>query len=425
MSKSSGKQSGIIIALVVLVVVLVIALTYLGVFGSTEKQYQWYTTFKATSDQPYGTKFMSELLKTYRPGGKFTYNDKKPLHELLDSVRTDKPTDYIFIGQSLYLSEKDDDALRSFVSAGNNAFISSTSAPDEFIAWIYDTDECSAELDYKEPYADFVELNFFHDTLRRDRGYIYRFRMGNKDMTYNWSWLNADVFCDSTRSIVPLGYIAPDHVNFLKIPYGEGNVFIHTNPLVFTNYFLTKKDKMAYVSGVFSHLDGTDVIWDEYSKVPIRRDVNDYDSPLYYILKQPSLKYAWWMMIGFVILYVVFAARRTQRVIPIVEPKANTSLEFVKLISSLHFQNGNHLDIARKKMKYFQYFIRAKYGIQTQHSREEQIKRLAEKSKVNEQQVRSIFEQYDVIEKHAHYNTAQDRLVDFYYSIEYFYKHCK
>ncbi len=57
-------------------------------------------------------------------------------------------------------------------------------------------------------------------------------------------------------------------------------MFIHTNPLVFTNYFLTKKDKMAYVSGVFSHLDGTDVIWDEYSKVPIRRDVNDYDSPV-------------------------------------------------------------------------------------------------------------------------------------------------
>jgi hypothetical protein len=422
MSKSFGKQGIIIIGVLVLVVIV---LTYVGFMGSDDKHYQWFTTFKATSDQPYGTKFMRELLESYRPGGKFTYNDKKPLHQLLDSVRKDTPTDYIFIGQSLHLSAKDDVALRKFIGAGNNAFISTPTEPAEFMAWIHDSDECNAEFEYTYADTEFAELNFFHDTLRTENGYTYRFRMGNKDMSYNWASLHASTICDSTTSITPLGFIAPDKVNFFRMRYGDGNIFIHTNPLVFTNYFLTKKNKMAYVSGVFSHLDGTDVIWDEYSKVPLRRDDKDYDSPLYYILKQPSLKYAWWMMIGFIVLYVIFAARRTQRVIPVLEPKANTSLEFVKLISSLHFQNGNHLDIARKKMKYFQYFIRAKYGIQTQHSLEEQIKKLAEKSKVNEQQVRSIFEQYDMIEKHAHYNTAQDRLVDFYYSIEYFYKHCK
>jgi hypothetical protein len=423
MSKSFGKQGIIITGVLVLVVIV---LTYVGFMGSDDKQhYQWFTTFKATSDQPYGTKFMRELLESYRPDGKFTYNDKKPLHQLLDSVRKDTPTDYIFIGQSLHLSEKDDVALRKFIGAGNNAFISTPTEPAEFMAWIHDSDECNAEFEYTYDDTEFAELNFFHDTLRTESGYTYRFRMGNKDMPYNWASLHASTLCDSTTSITPLGFIAPDKVNFFRMRYGDGNIFIHTNPLAFTNYFLTKKNKMAYVSGVFSHLNGTDVIWDEYSKVPLRRDDKDYDSPLYYILKQPSLKYAWWMMIGFIVLYVIFAARRTQRVIPVLEPKANTSLEYVKLISSLHFQNGNHLDIARKKMKYFQYFIRAKYGIQTQHSLEEQIKKLAEKSKVNEQQVRSIFEQYDMIEKHAHYNTAQDRLVDFYYSIEYFYKHCK
>jgi len=344
---------------------------------------------------------------------------------LLDSTRQDRVTDYVFIGQSLYLSEKDTEALRKFIQAGNNAFIASLSETSDIVDLIYNRDECNADLAYKEADTEFAVLNFFHDTLRTERGYLYRFRVGNKDVSYNWSWLNPDMFCDSTRSAVPLGFISPDKVNFLKIPYGKGNLYIHTTPLAFTNYFLAKKEKMDYVSGVFSHLSGTDIIWDEYSKIPLRRDSNDFESPLHYILRQPALKYAWWMMLGSVILYVIFAARRTQRVIPVLEPKANTSLEFVKLIATLHYRNGNHFDIARKKMKYFQYFIRAKYGIQTQHAREIQIKKLAEKSKVNEQQVRAIFEQYDVIEKHEQYNTEQGRLVDFYYAIEYFYKHCK
>jgi hypothetical protein len=412
---NSERKSVIIVVSAILV--LLIALGYFGAFNSDDgKHYQWFTNYKASSDQPYGTLYMRKLLEKYRPAGKFTFNDKKPLRLLLDSTQQHHTTDYVFIGQSLYLSEKDTEALRNFISAGNNAFIASMGEPTDFAGWVYAQEECDADFVYKRGEAEFAVLNFYNDTLRTERGYLYRFRVGNKDIAYDWSWLDPGMFCDSTRSAIPLGFISPDKVNFL---------YIHTTPIAFTNYFLSKKEKMDYVSGVFSHLNGTDIIWDEYSKIPLRRDNNDIDSPLHYFLRQPALKYAWWMMLGSVILYLIFAARRTQRVIPVLEPKANTSLEFVKLISALHYRNGNHLDIARKKMKYFQYFIRAKYGIQTQHSREEQIKKLGEKSKVNEQQVRSIFEQYDVIEKHAHYNTEQGRLIDFYYAIEYFYKHCK
>ncbi len=47
--------------------------------------------------------------------------------------------------------------------------------------------------------------------------------------------------------------------------------------------------------------------------------------------------------------------------------KVNTAAEFLNVISSLHYQNPNHLDMARKKMRYFLYFIRAKYNINTQN----------------------------------------------------------
>jgi hypothetical protein len=419
---TTGKRNIILVAIGAAIALILI---YFALVDKMDKRYQWNTSFKASSEQPYGTKFIRELLETYRPGAKFTFNNKKPLHQLLDSVKKDHPTDYIFIGESLYMSEKDVDAMRNFISAGNNAFIASVDPPKGLTDWLYSVDECNAEFVYKTADTEFAVLNFFHDTLTTERGYLYRFREGDKDVPYSWTTLSPDIFCDSSTSVIPVGYITPNKVNFARIPYGSGNLYLHTTPIAFANYFVAKKDRMPYVTGVFSHLGGTDIIWDEYSKVPFRPQDKDLESPLHYILKQPTLKYAWWMMLASVILYIIFAARRTQRVIPVLEPKANTSLEFVKLISALHFRNENHLDIARKKMKYFLYFIRAKYGIHTQHAREAQIKKLAEKSKVNEQQVRSIFEQYDMIEKHAHYNTAQDRLVDLYYSIEYFYKHCK
>ena len=105
-----GKRSAI---LAVAAGVITLILIYFGVMDQYGKRHDWTTGFKASSNQPYGTKFIRNLLETYRPGSKFTYNDKKPLHLLLDSVKKDQPTDYIFIGQSMYLGKEDDEALRN------------------------------------------------------------------------------------------------------------------------------------------------------------------------------------------------------------------------------------------------------------------------------------------------------------------------
>ncbi len=387
-----------------------------------EKKYQWYESYRVDSDQPYGTLFIKRLLENYRPGGHFTFNDKKPLQSLL--ADTQRNTDYVFIGESIHLDYQDVDALLKFIHQGNDAFISSLELPTSILYRFYQN-ECGKDIYIQENNVKSVTLNFYHDTLSTQDGYTYAFRFGSEDVSYFWNSLTAEAFCDSTKTIVPLGYQSPNRVNFFKLTYGKGNLYIYTNPIVFTNYFLSKPDKAAYASSVFSHLKNKNIIWDEYSKIPFVGNNNAYNSPLYFILSIPNLKYAWWMLLISILLYVLFVAKRTQRVIPVLEVKANTSLEFVKLISALHFQNSNHLDMARKKMKYFQYFIRSKYGIHAQTFTEEQIVRLAQKSKVNKSTVQVIFDQYAFIEHNAYYNTEPDRLINFYLAIENFYKHCK
>jgi hypothetical protein len=92
------------------------------------------------------------------------------------------------------------------------------------------------------------------------------------------------------------------------------------------------------------------------------------------------------------------------------------------MISRLHYKNGNHLDMAHKKMKYFLYYVRSRYGIHAERFRDEHISRLAEKSKVNPADVQAIFSRYHLIEEKFKSNIEANRLVDLYDSIDNFYK---
>ena len=401
----------------------VLLLLYFTLNSQNERPYQWQEDYQASSDQPYGTLFIKELLESFRPGEQFLYNDKKPLHDLLDSAALKGPTDYIFIGQHLYLDSADVSALLNFIYSGNDAFIASNLLPLDVVDSIF-ANECSREIYVENHELKSVTSNFYHPALHTEKGYAYSYRRNQWEYPYSWRSLNPEIFCDSVRSIIPLGYQEADQINFCSIPYGEGNLFVHTSPIMFTNYFLCDTAKATYAAGVFSHLRGKAIIWDEFSKLKFTENDEPYSSPLSYILQHNSLKYAWWMMLVCAVLYTLFTAKRKQRVIPVLEKKVNTSLEYVKMISALHFQNGNHLDIARKKMKYFLYFIRARYGLHTQNFSEAHISLLAEKSKVDMKDVQIIFNEFDQVEQNF-YNNPQERLVTLYNAIDNFYKHCK
>jgi hypothetical protein len=410
---------GLIVGLSVLLIV------YFFYSNESSNKYQWHDSFRADSKQPYGTMFIQKMLET-RTKGSFTLNQKEPIHKLLGdrSKYEDGETDYVLVGQKLHLDDEDLAAITEFIQNGNDVFISTKDVPENLVNMIYDSD-CSEDLGYTYTRQMTSEVNFYHPKLKRSTNYKFTYREGAEDSYYYWRTVDPEVLCSNDISLEPLGYEVSDKINFFRIPYYEGNLYIHTAPIVFTNYFMTKGDKVEYAGAVFSHLKGKNLIWDEVSKVPFSDLDNPYDSPLYYIMQQPALKYAWWMILAGALLYIIFASKRTQRIIPVLEAKTNTSLEFLNVISSLHYQNPNHLDIARKKMKYFLYFIRAKYGINTQSFTEENVKRLAERSKVNIADIQHIFDRYKVIENYQISNDETERLTGLYQAIETFYKNCK
>lgn len=408
---------------ILLPILAVVLIAYFFYTKEDEKHFQWGESYRAPSAQPYGTLFIQKLLATYRSNTKFIINDKTPLSKILDTASIKGKTDYVFIGNNLYLDVADRKALLNFIAAGNDAFIASVNLPLDVIDSVF-INECDKQIFLVKHDTLKVTFNFYNRALKSGKGYNYRYRYGKKDMPYYWNSLNPDIFCDSTKSITPLGYILPDKVNFFRLTHGKGNLYVHSNPLAFTNYFITKSDKAEYAASVFSHLGGQTIIWDEFSKSQFLEKNNAPQvSPITYVLQQESLRYAWWLMLISAMLYTLFTAKRKQRVIPVIEPKVNSSLEYVTMISALHFQNANHHDIARKKMRYFFYFIRAKYNMHIQSLTPAHLKRLSEKSKVTPDELTIIATEFDHIEQKSFYN--EPRLIDLHNALEKFYQTCK
>ena len=193
-----------------------------------------------------------------------------------------------------------------------------------------------------------------------------------------------------------LGYIEKDgkkvSFNFIQVPFGKGNFYLHSEPLILTNYYLLKPEGHKYVENVFSYLPNNKTIWftENYNKK------RESQSPLRFILQNDNLRHAWQLLLVGLLLFALFNIRRKQRIVPIIEPLKNKSVEFVKSIGNLYLQEGTPHDMASKKIQYFLNKVRLDLMIDTQHLDDNFIKKLHLKTGKN---IELIQEAVDLINK--------------------------
>lgn len=167
--------------------------------------------------------------------------------------------------------------------------------------------------------------------------------------------------------------------NFIEVKYGKGKFLIHTEPMVLTNFYLLNDDDYRYVEGMFSYLPDRKTIWFTDSEEYVN------ESPLRFILSQPALRYAWYIFLLALPLFVLFHAKRRQRIVPVIEPLKNSSAEFVKTIGNLYLQEGDSKDMARKKATYFLNKIRTELMVDSHELNEEFVRRLRLKTGAKEE----------------------------------------
>ncbi len=416
---------------------------YYGVRGN-KNRFEWNdsgwekNTYSEVSEQPYGARIFYNMLDGYFPNQSVNVL-KKSLVDELPKNSTAKGS-YVFVGSGIFLDSADTQHLLHFVKNGNTALIISKTIPFDLMNLIY-YEECQGgELweDYQQITGDSV-AQFLISPDSVPSATVFFARQNKPTDAYQYSTIGTDVFCPELPNY-PIGYINRDsQINFAAFPYGQGRFLLHTIPLSFSNFHLLRREMQPYAAGVLSHLPEGPIWWDGFSRVPemVTRERNDSRSRgdrlpenhlLSYILQRESLAWAWYILLGLGLLYLVFRTLRKQRPIPVLPKNENSSYEFINTIADLHHKSANYKGISIQAMKLFLVRIREKYGLSAtvdpetdlvSRMDEQYFYKLSQRSGVPQAQIESIFDHYATI---ARFEPTEQHAVDFYVSMEQFLK---
>lgn len=225
-------------------------------------------------------------------------------------------------------------------------------------------------------------------------GYDYK-----HDSLYVGDFTRFDTIVDEKERIERIDTFAIKKVpTAVSVPYGKGEVIFVSSPLLFTNYGMLEGNTSVYIFRLMSYLADLPVYRTEaYVKTDAMLVAEQ--SPFREFIKRPPLRWALYLALLGVVLFMIFTARRRQRVIPIISKPANRSLEFIQLIGTLYYQRKDHVDLVRKKFKLFAEELRKTAGVDISdvNTDDREYLLLAEKTGMNSDRLKKVIRQIRLV----------------------------
>jgi hypothetical protein len=305
--------------------------------------------FRKTDKGPYGTYVLYDQISFLFPNADISISHEAPAEKLKYSSQQSRG--YIAIAPYIEYSKKDIAAFDNFLRQGNVLILSAFMLDEEVEKWL----NVKLGINYTNNKKD--SINIF-DT---DSANYLSFSTGKVFNSY------IAKYDSSASGMQVFGRSGNGMPNFICFKKNNGLVVIHTNPYMFSNYHLIKKKTKNYTEVFFSSLPGplNSVIWDEYTK-----QTSGYDnfSALSFIMNQPALRSAFWWAFAGLLLVVFFSFKRRQKIIPVLTPLTNNSVDMVRTVSDMYFYSHRNEVMAKKKIAYWLEYLRVKYNIFTNHS---------------------------------------------------------
>ncbi|MDN3581094.1 DUF4350 domain-containing protein [Mucilaginibacter flavus] len=317
----------------------------------------WQPTLAKNDKIPFGTFILHNQLTTLYPEAAIV-NTNKSVYNAFHNDSLQKGN-YIIIAKNITLNKFDFKEMLKYIKAGNSVFMSAF----EFKGFFADSlqIESRAENSTKN-----VSLNFVNDRLKAGKNYVF-----NRDIN-NQYFSSLD-----TAKVTILGKNYADHCTLISYKFGKGTLYLCSTPAVFTNYSLLTKQGADYAEKALSYMPQAGyVYWDQFQNGDLPEDL----SPLRVFFANPALQWAYYISLFSILVYVIYEMKRRQRVIPVIEPLQNSTLEFVNVVGQVYYEKRDNANIAHKKVIYMLEHLRDQYRLKTNRLDPEFIEVLTKKT---------------------------------------------
>lgn len=353
-----------------LIFLVIVVVLYVFYELQKPKQLNWTATYHENHSIPFGASATQDLMKDMFDSQALT-SAYKTVYEL---VNEDSTTDNLLIvADGIGMDKNDVSALLSFVNAGGTAMISAKDMGGELL------DTLGFGVVVRNP------------TLAYDFKAIQEALSGEALETISLNISSTQKREFSVSTIATTSYFSDlEETKFEIMAVNEaneavlvrykglkGDLFISTLPLLFTNYFVLDENTTELTAALLSLFPKeVPLIHNEYYQMGRL----EAQTPLRVILSNPSLKWAFFILLFTLLIFIFFESKRRQRVIPLITPLKNLSIEFVETLGRLYYRQSNHLKLAEKRVHYWKDFVRGHYNLRTDHFDERFASDLANKS---------------------------------------------
>lgn len=380
-----------------LIIGTLLLIAYLMAMSNRPMATDWKPSLKNTDKIPFGT-----YVLYHRLGDIFTHAQiktyREPVYNVINDEKISNAT-YIIISNYIELHKDDYQKLTQYVKKGNEVFLA---------AWTFE-----AALN------DSLKL-YTGDTTART-GDATRLRFTNKkysDNRYAVDHYATNTYFtafDTSRTTV-LGQNEFGSPNFIRIRMGKGALYLCSNPLMFSNYSLLQDQGSAYAAIALSHLkNNSNIVWDEF----YTQGRGGQQTPMRVFLNNGALRGATYIAFFSLLVFVLYETKRRQRIIPVIEPLSNTSVEFATVVGQVYYEQRDNANIAQKIAAYFLEHIRNQFYLKTNTFDEEFISALSQKSGVDAGLVQQIIAQINKVR--GGHTISDGELIAFNQHIEQFY----
>jgi hypothetical protein len=440
----------------IIYIMVFLALSLVGLivyFSLNSKRLSWNESYSPEDKMPYGTSAIYALMQSVRSDQEFTLI-KDSTHKELPEDPTGKKDTYVFIGQTLYADSADVEKLLAFVKAGNSAFVIASNpasllldtllrapiAEDDYYTYELDDDVFEDYDEYYRKRIYYVQDSsitlYLNDPQFASSNYELSKKYNFETVFNSWAYFKDGLTGQDGKPVETIGAFDEEYLNYIRLKYGKGEFYFHSTPLVFTNFNLRNDTAMRHCRDALAYFGDGHIYWDEdnrdydiggMSNSPNEQPDKPSEGPLEFILSEPSLRAAWYLLMATVLLYLFFGARRKQRIIANQEKMDNTSIEYAQVLSQMFMKQQDHRKLVLMKMELFKSNVRDRYGIRMPLKQEEEndalFREISSKSGIGAEHIRKIFDNHNMHLNMVSVDTSD--MLEFHQLLEHYYIHCK